>query len=830
MTKVLHLFIAFLFINSSLNAQTKQELISKDLLNAISALNNKDYVTSVNYLDKCQVILGDEVIPRIEELYISNLKVLENPILLDEHLEKYLNNASKNRQGYQNYLKELISNKQKLKFLLTQLKEESKRTQHSYSTYFSLGEPPANEIVQSTFITNPGELEGNGKIKVFSDDVKLVTLKGIHPANKYYYDTINDLAFSKIGYVSHSFSNGLALVDKVFINKKGENVLNFEEYDQVSYFIKGIALLKKNDKWGAINKEGKIIIPVEYKSVFSILNLEILKVEKDNKYGFYNFKGIQITPLQYEKEMDNTNRGFSASVWFTNENFEANIYPVRLNEKYGYINNKGELIIDYQFKNKSTFKNGLAGLKKNNKWGVIDTLNTTIIPFKYSDLLIQKNIIGAVDSDKKDIMISFFKPNGDLVLPPEYSLISYQKFDKKMYKDGNKLHNVKSRSLKYSIGFIKDSILLEKKNKYYYFNINTLGIKQADFEKVSVLESKILKVEVKNKYGIYDFLGSPILSIEFDELELVGSGNTLDNQIYFKFKKGMTSGIINLHTKETTVLSFKIKEVLQNNLFVAENKDKLGIINLEDQIILPFEYSKIESVDIDIFKVEKNNLKGIINAKGEIILPIEISEIKRVKKYGKYKDVKNYFIEKNDKVGLADSFFNLMAPIIYDKLDFDIQRNAFYFERGNKVGYIDKAGKEFLKSQYKILEVVTDNCIIAKNKLNKIGVVNSNEIIKVPFDYNLINVIDENTFSVIKDNKFGVVNLNNKVVVPLIYDFLNVLYNNKGMLIVKREDKIGVISLLNKEIIPLKYDAIEPQGISGVFKVKLNGAWESIKI
>lgn len=65
---------------------------------------------------------------------------------------------------------------------------------------------------------------------------------------------------------------------------------------------------------------------------------------------------------------------------------------------------------------------------------------------------------------------------------------------------------------------------------------------------------------------------------------------------------------------------------------------------------------------------------------------------------------------------------------------------------------------------------------------------------------------------------------------PLIYDFIRVLYNNKGMLIVRRNDKMGVINLSNKELIQLRYDIIEPKELKGVFKCKLNGVWEITKI
>ena len=42
------------------------------------------------------------------------------------------------------------------------------------------------------------------------------------------------------------------------------------------------------------------------------------------------------------------------------------------NGKYGYINEKGEVVIDFIFEDANGFKYNLAAVKLNDKWGFID--------------------------------------------------------------------------------------------------------------------------------------------------------------------------------------------------------------------------------------------------------------------------------------------------------------------------------------------------------------------------------------------------------------------------------------------------------------------------
>ena len=68
---------------------------------------------------------------------------------------------------------------------------------------------------------------------------------------------------------------------------------------------------------------------------------------------------------------------------------------VRLDDKYGFINREGEIVIPLEYEYAHDFIEGLAAVRLNGKWGFIDTVGNRVIPFKYDDVGDFKN--GKVD-------------------------------------------------------------------------------------------------------------------------------------------------------------------------------------------------------------------------------------------------------------------------------------------------------------------------------------------------------------------------------------------------------------------------------------------------
>ncbi|WP_435932419.1 WG repeat-containing protein [Moraxella bovoculi] len=51
------------------------------------------------------------------------------------------------------------------------------------------------------------------------------------------------------------------------------------------------------------------------------------------------------------------------------------------NNKYGYVDKTGKVVVPIQYDETWFFSEGLAGVKQNGKWGFIDKTGEVVIPF-----------------------------------------------------------------------------------------------------------------------------------------------------------------------------------------------------------------------------------------------------------------------------------------------------------------------------------------------------------------------------------------------------------------------------------------------------------------
>lgn len=63
--------------------------------------------------------------------------------------------------------------------------------------------------------------------------------------------------------------------------------------------------------------------------------------------------------------------------------FSNGVAALKKNGKWGYINTDGDVVIPFEYDSALTFSEGLAAVEKNGKWGYIDINNNAIIPLEY---------------------------------------------------------------------------------------------------------------------------------------------------------------------------------------------------------------------------------------------------------------------------------------------------------------------------------------------------------------------------------------------------------------------------------------------------------------
>ena len=191
----------------------------------------------------------------------------------------------------------------------------------------------------------------------FSEDLALVTI-----GNRYGYINLKgEFVIPAIYENASSFSEGLASVKKkdkyIFIDKRGRQSIK-NSFDYAGSFHEGLARVKNKNKFGYINKKSELIIPFELEEVV---------------HDAYNFKEDRVVFIKNNKYgyMDRTGKIIIEPKFDFADYFVDGIALVSLNQKVGYINQFGEYIIKPQFENGESFSEGFAAVKKSELYGFI---------------------------------------------------------------------------------------------------------------------------------------------------------------------------------------------------------------------------------------------------------------------------------------------------------------------------------------------------------------------------------------------------------------------------------------------------------------------------
>ncbi len=145
-----------------------------------------------------------------------------------------------------------------------------------------------------------------------------------------------------------------------------------KKYDYVDNCVCGLSQVKKDGKVGYVNKNGVEIIKPQYDDGLTF-NEGYTAVKSGTKWMFLDSTGKTITPAIYDEAL----------------NFSNGLASVSTNSHYGYINTSGEVVIPFKFSNAHPFSEGLAPAEnEKGLWGYIDIKGDWVInpTYDFADL------------------------------------------------------------------------------------------------------------------------------------------------------------------------------------------------------------------------------------------------------------------------------------------------------------------------------------------------------------------------------------------------------------------------------------------------------------
>ncbi len=203
------------------------------------------------------------------------------------------------------------------------------------------------------------------------------------------------------------FHDGVAVVSLdnkcFFINEKGVTTpLKYDAVDEYGdgLYIAGYITSEKSGIMGYIDQTGKEIIPIKYEDGKNFVK-GIAPVKLNGKWGYIDKRGNQITRFIYDYALEllpeeEGGGGFN----------RRNHLNVELNGKYGALDKNGKEVLPCIYDQLvSTDKFGAVLAKLNGFFGVIDTLGNVKIPFRYKNLYHEQNFyIFELDDDNFGVL------------------------------------------------------------------------------------------------------------------------------------------------------------------------------------------------------------------------------------------------------------------------------------------------------------------------------------------------------------------------------------------------------------------------------------------
>ena len=290
----------------------------------------------------------------------------------------------------------------------------------------------------------------------------------------------------------YGFSEGLAVVKKDgkygFINTNGEEVIPCR-YDFARSFSEGLADVEKDRKYGFINTKGEEVIPCKYEYVQSFSN-GFAAVQKDYKWGYINTQGEEVCPCKYDYAFD----------------FSEGFAQVIKEDKVGLINAKGEEVIPCKYDPYDIvgFSEGFASVLKDREYGFINTKGEEVIPFIYDAAYVFSEGLAMVVKDKK---CGFINTKGEEVIPCRYDF----DFDFE-YKFG------------YAGKFSEGLTSVRKDDKWGYINTKGEEVIPFIYDAAYAFSEGLASVQKNDKWGFINTKGVEVIPYRYDEVESFHDG------------------------------------------------------------------------------------------------------------------------------------------------------------------------------------------------------------------------------------------------------------------------------------------------------------------
>lgn len=403
------------------------------------------------------------------------------------------------------------------------------------------------------------------------------------------------------------FCNGFVCVyngeNQSIYNAEGQLVLQgYSLYGRV----KDKLYIVKEEKWGVADSEVNIIVEPQYDRIRITEDGNYIFFQ-DDKAGIMDEKGNIVLEPKY-----------------TSINKDDDYYLVAEDGKYGYLDSLFNVVIPFQFDDASCFVDGIAVVKVGEKYGIINEKGQFILAPTYDDIgyVYEEDPYVKINNSGKYGLID---KNGNVVLWPEYDdIYVLDDWIEVEMEDTYGAMNLDlewivplnyrdvGRDSEYNVMWADDMDDIR-----HYFDMNGNELIYGDGWKSSISEDGLITVSQGDGYSLYDAEGRYVRYLDYYNV--------------CKFFRGLSNaededyncGFINEDGNIVIPFEFDNAGHFSEDGLVSVYKDgKWAFMDEAGELITDFIFDKVSDFSYGRAAVCRDGKWGYINAKGEEVIPV----------------------------------------------------------------------------------------------------------------------------------------------------------------------------------------------------------------
>lgn len=409
--------------------------------------------------------------------------------------------------------------------------------------------------------------------------------------------------------------------------KTAETNVDYKLYYDKEVDKNEMRIARQMGKWGLMNKNGFYSVPLIYDSILPSGTSNLYAAKQNGKWGFitwygtpkimliydaiikpFGFAGSYATVVENGIQFQIKENGLRPSVgeltggYDVTEPFSEGLACVnkRYSDDYydsywGFIDNKGKVIIPLIYNFAGSFKDGLAFVRaKDGGYGFIDKKGTVVIPLQYDYASSFKESLAYV---KKGLYVGFIDKTGKIIIPLEY-------FEGVSFNEGLTALN-KNGKWGYldTKGNIKIPFIYEDANSF----IDGKAFVKQGGESFQIDKSGIRLGKIPVKYDVKEPISDGLIRV----------------------KKGGVWGIIDIEGTVIIPLQYRSISDFKEGLSIVSimQTAKYGFIDKTGKIIIPTIWDVGDSFSEGLAPMRKDGYWGFIDKKGNTVIEFKYKYI-----------------------------------------------------------------------------------------------------------------------------------------------------------------------------------------------------------